>query len=118
MASAQAAQPVKKNATKIPRQKASARANSTFVQFERPRRFPCSARPCHVIERRTHEICISNILKGPRLPCVTRSLPSKNRNIPCLAKRPLSPKFRRMTAFSPSQATLTVEFTVSVEKPP
>jgi hypothetical protein len=34
MASAQAAQPVKKNATKIPRQKASARANSTFVQFE------------------------------------------------------------------------------------
>jgi hypothetical protein len=34
MASAQAAQPEKKNATKIPRQKASARANSTFVQFE------------------------------------------------------------------------------------
>src|SRR5580704_16120867 len=31
MASAQAAQPIKKNATKIPRQKGSARANSTFV---------------------------------------------------------------------------------------
>jgi len=44
--------------------------------------------------------------------------PSKNRNIPCLVKRLVSPNFRRMTAFSPSQATLTAEFTVSVEMSP
>src|SRR5580700_8553806 len=32
-----------------------------------------SAERRDVIERRTHEICISNIFKGPRLACVTRS---------------------------------------------
>ncbi|MFZ3325972.1 MAG: hypothetical protein WA231_08815 [Methylocella sp.] len=47
MASAQAAQPVKKNETKIPRQKASARANSTFVlAVDTP---PMEARAAEVI---------------------------------------------------------------------
>src|SRR3984893_1688374 len=40
---------------------------------------------------------------------------SKYRNIPCLVKRPVSPNLRRITAFSPSQATLTVDCTVSME---
>ena len=43
------------------------RTGFSALLIRRPRRFPCSTRPCHVIERKTHEICVSNIFKGPRL---------------------------------------------------
>ena len=69
MASAQAAQPVKKNATKIPPRKASAHANSTFVlAVDTP---PMEARAAEVIRRgpldkRYFPLKSSSHRQGPR----------------------------------------------------